>query len=176
MAKCELEDGRIISSGHLYDEIIRSGNYEVKTLEDYLEEHIPAHVESFDIEKLKEPHGRHNYERIGNISKGDLLIHIQQTLSVKNQCIIDIITSHPMRCLNHNETIDRTVKAFASKFITEELREIYPRQQYDDGTEENDDNWECRLCHLIMQRTHPKKLQMIKCAECIRTWMNSEKW
>jgi hypothetical protein len=176
MAKCELEDGRIISSSHLYDELVRNENRDVKSVQEYLEEHMPAHIEVFDIEKLKEPHGRHNYEKIGNISKGDMLIHIQQTLSIKNQCIIDIITGHPMRCLNHNETIDRTVKSFASKFITNELREIYPRQEYNDGRVESDDDWECRLCHLIMQHNHPKKLQMIKCSECIRVWMNSEKW
>ena len=141
------------------------------------EEKRPAHMKIFDIEKMKEPHGDKNFRRLNNINDYDLLVHIQQTLSIKNQCIIEIITGNGVRCINHNETIDRKVKNFAMQDITDEFRKENPKYTDDEGNEtETDENYECRLCHLIMQHNHPRKLQMIKCAECIHQWMNSDKW
>lgn len=176
MAKFYMEDGSTKNGDAIYDEWLFKQLKEscVKSYEE--EERWPAHMELLEISKLKEPHGDKNYRRLGNVSKYDMLIHIQQTLNVKNLCIIDIITGHNMKCPNHSKTIDMRVEAFASKEITEELKSRYPKMKDDNGVEESDESYMCRLCHIIMHHNHPRMLQMIKCEECIQAWMNSDKW
>lgn len=176
MAKFYMEDGSIKSGDTIYNEWLLKQIHTSCDARAYDEERSPAHMELLEIEKLKEPHGDKNYRRLGNVCKYDLLVHIQQSLNAKNLCIIDIITGHSMKCPNHNESIDRNVKAYASKEISDDLKKLYPKIVDDNGIEEDDESYYCRLCHLVMHHNHPKMLQMIKCQECIRIWMNSDKW
>lgn len=176
MAKFYMEDGSIKSGDRIFNE------WRSKQIRDSFEgsqedeERSPVHMELLELKKLKQPNGDKNYRRLGNVNKYDLLVHIQQSLNIKNLCIIEIITGHPTKCLNHNETIDRLVKNFASKDITQDLLELYPKLKDDKGVEESDDSYHCRLCHIIMHHNHPRKLQMIKCEECIQKWLHSDKW
>ena len=69
-----------------------------------------------------------------------------------------------------------SARRFQSKEITEELKSRYPKIKDENGVEESDESYICRLCHIIMHHNHPRMLQMIKCEECIQAWMNSDKW
>lgn len=139
-----------------------------------------------DVEKLKVPTGKNNRHRINNISDYDLLCHIQSTLSLTGRCIIEMITNEDHLCIKTNDTIQRRIHQFAEKFITEEFKRDHPKTDVRfkvEGTEdrfdyrpETDEEWIDRLCHLIMHRNHPNKLQMIKCEECLQCWLNSDKW
>lgn len=172
-----MEDGSIKTGDKIYEEHLKKVFRETtRQMQSPIEEKDPAHLQIFEAEKLKEPHGAHNYQRIGNVSMGDLLVHIQQPLTAKNMCIIDMITGHPMKCIHHNETIDRVVKNIVSKDITPELKKMYPKVKFENGTEESEDDYICRLCHIIMHHNQPRKLQMIKCTECIHQWLISSKW
>lgn len=171
MAKVEMDDGTIISSSHLAD-IINYG---------YPKNHrayIPTKVFS-DITKLKIPSGRHNRDRLGNINMYDLLIHMQETLLLSNKCILELITNERHSCIGvDNENVRRRIRQFAEQFITDELKKRYPQHFKKDGHsyDESDDDYICRLCHIIMQYDHPRKYQIIKCEECLQKWMNSSIW
>jgi hypothetical protein len=137
-----------------------------------------------DVDKLKVPSGRLNSHRLNNINMYELLTHIQQTLSLNNRCIIEMITNEDHRCINTNETIQRRIHLFAEKFINDDFKQANPKQKVRfkvdednfDYRDETDEEWLDRLCHIYMHRYHPSKLQMIKCEECLQCWMNSDKW
>lgn len=175
MAKFEMEDGTVISSGHYMDKL--DSNNSSHTYKSIFSSKL-------DIEKLKIPSGKDNRHRLGNLCTYDLLIHIQETLSLNNRCIIYLITNEEHKCPVTNDIIRRKIHQFAEKFITNELRETYPRQKIrykikDDEFDyrfETDEEWMDRLCHLIMHKDHPYKLHMIQCEECLQTWLNSSKW
>lgn len=124
-----------------------------------------------DVDKLKIPGGRINSHRLASINDYDLLCHIQQTLSLTGKCIIEMITNEDKQCIKHSDIIAKKIRLFAERFITNELKEKYPKHK-----DESDESYDERLCHLIIHRDHPNKLQMIKCEECIQQWMNSDKW
>lgn len=188
LAKVFMEDDTVISSGHLVDKMEEADRmFKMQMMIDsdraFVEHRRKRHK---DVDKLKTPNGIDNRHRINNLCTYDLLVHIQQTLSLSNRCIIELITNEDHRCLNTNDTIQHRIHQFAGQFVDDELREKYPRSvvRYKvPGTEsdfdyrdETDDEWFDRLCHLIMHRDHPAKFQMIKCEECLYEWLNSSKW
>ena len=124
-----------------------------------------------DVKKLKIPSGNKNYQRLSNISMGDLLSHIQQKLSIQNKCILELITNEPHPCIKNNNEIHKAVMFYAKQFINKEICDEYPR-----CINESDDDYTDRLCHMIMLKHHPYKLQMIHCEYCIQKWMNDSKW
>lgn len=167
MAKFVTEDGMGTISGDAFmDKYYReNGNPHPICTEIFSKKH---HT---DVEKLKIPGGRLNCHRLNSISDYDLLCHIQQTLSLTGRCILEMITNENRECIKHNDTIAKRMHLFASKFITDKLKEKYPKHE-----DESDECYEERLCHIIMHQDHPKKLQMFKCEECIQRWMNSDIW
>lgn len=174
MAKFYMEDGTSKSGDAIMNEYMK------KQVHDSIVEKgvAPCHFESTEIQKLKVPGDDKNFKRLGNISMGDLLKHIQEPLSLKNMCIIELITNNFCKCMNNSPEIDIRVKKFAEQFITFELKKEFPQHFKKDGCEfdETDDSYISRLCHIIMHRNYPHKYQMIKCEECIAKWMNSSKW
>ena len=172
MAKVEMEDGSVISSGHLAD-LMDYGYPQTHRA------YTPTKVFS-DIRKLKIPSGKYNRHRLGNINMYDLLIHMQETLSLSNKCILELITNEEHKCVGvgTNADVSRRIRQFAEQFITDELKEKYPQHFKKDGHsyDESDDDYICRLCHIIMQHDHPRKYQIIKCEECLQKWMNSSIW
>ena len=176
MAKVEMEDGTIISSSHLYDKCKSSAD-EAYNMTYHRKRHR-------DVSKLKVPSGRTNGHRLLNINTYDLLAHIQETLSMSNRCIIELITNEDHRCLNMNKDIQRRIHRFAGQFIDDEFRKQHPRSKVKfkisadkyDTRDETDEEWFDRLCHIFMHKEHPQKLQMIKCEECLQKWLNSSEW
>lgn len=172
MAKIEMEDGTIISSSHLAD-MMDYGYPQNRRV------YTPTKVFS-DITKLKIPSGKYNRHRLGNINMYDLLMHMQETLSLSNKCIIELITNEEHKCVGvgTNENVSRRIRQFAEQFITDELKKTYPQHFKKNGYnyDESDDDYICRLCHIIMQHEHPRKYQIIKCEECLQAWMNSSIW
>lgn len=165
MAKFVTEDGMGAISGDAF-------------MDQYYKEHgcynsYPESIKKHhtDVEKLKVPGGRLNCHRLNGVNDYDLLCHIQQTLSLTGRCILEMITNENRECIKHNDTIAQRIHFFASKFITDELKEKYPKHE-----DESNESYDERLCHLIMHRDHPKKLQMFKCEECIQRWLNSDIW
>lgn len=174
MAKVEMEDGTIISSSHLADIMNGDGmNYSKRI-------YTPTTVFPKDIRKLKVPMGRTNGHKLNNMNMYDLIMHMQETLSLSNKCVIELITneSHPCVSTGSNEDVRRRIRQFAEQFITDELKKTYPQHFKKDGHtyDESDDDYICRLCHIIMQHDHPRKYQIIKCEECLQKWMNSSIW
>jgi hypothetical protein len=137
-----------------------------------------------DVEKLKHIVGTTNGHRINNINDYDLLIHIQQTLSLNGRCILEMITNEDHKCINNNETITRRIRQFAEKYMPDDFKETHPKTQVSyrisesefGYRDETDKEWHDRLCHIYIHQFHPSKLQMIKCEECIQKWMNSDIW
>ena len=139
-----------------------------------------------DVGKLKVPSGRCNGFRLDNINMYDLLAHIQETLSITNRCIIELITNEDHRCVNENDTIRRRIHVFADEHMSESFKQDNPKikirfkvpdtEDEFDYRLETDEEYHDRLCHIFMHRNHPQKLQMIKCEECLQQWMNSDKW
>lgn len=138
-----------------------------------------------DVDKMKQPPGPTNSRRLLNTNTYDLLVHIQQSLSLNNRCILELITNESHFCLKMNDTILRRIRQFALSYIDDAFREEHPRSvvRYKlSGREmyafrdETDEEWDDRLCHVYMHEKHPYKLQMIQCEECLQRWMNSDKW
>lgn len=177
MAKFFMEDGSTISGDHLMD-ILNSQNNSLNK--------PSSHNTYHEIEKMKIPNGKLNRHRILNTNTYDLLTHIQQSLSLNNRCILELITNETHRCPIMNDTIKRRIQQFANNYIDDEFRKNYPRQRKfikDEKREghyivrpETDEEWFERLCHIMMHQNHPFKLQMIKCEECIQSWLNSSTW
>ena len=182
MSKFVTEDGNgVISGDKLYDDWL-SG---ITKDPNYFTSKIYPHKRHTEISKLKIPYGRTNGFRLDNMNIYDLLSHIQETLSLTNRCVIELITNEDRRCLNMNNTIQRRINRFAEDHITDSFKETYPRRDIritkikDDDPEtrpETDEEWHDRLCHLYMHKFHPARLQMIKCEECIQKWLNDDKW
>lgn len=162
MAKFIMEDGSIMSGDRYMDKL----KYKSSVPDIH---HVTYYQE--DIEKLKKPVGANNRERISNICTYDLLVHIQQKMILANRCVLDIITNGCHNCVKHNDMITERIRHFANNHITPDIMKSYPKHDDEDNDEYNE-----RLCHIIMQRYHPRKLQMIQCEECIQQWMNSDKW
>lgn len=171
MAKVEMEDGTVISSSHLAD-MMDCGypkNHRVYT---------PVRV-FFDITKLKIPSGRHNRDRLENINMYDLLMHMQEILLLSNKCILELITNESHPCVGvSDEDVRRRIRQFAEQFITDDLKKTYPQHFKKDGHDydESDEDYICRLCHIIMYYEYPRKYRIIKCEECLQKWMNSSIW
>lgn len=186
MAKVELDDGSIISSSHYMDMLDKEMRHtsELMHMQGLME--YERSVNNRSVEKLKVPPGRFNRHRVLNISMYDLFVHIQESLSLNNRCIINFITNNEHRCPNTTDTIQRRIHQYAEQFIDNAFIELHPRTkiQYRIEGEENtfdyrwetDEEWNDRLCHLMMHQHHPRKLQMIKCEECLQEWLNSSKW
>lgn len=178
MAKFVMEDGSTISGDHLMDMMEKNNQPDISYHNTFLTYH--------EIEKLKIPNGISNRHRMSNLNTYDLLTHIQQSLLLNNRCILKLITNEEHRCLKMNDDIQRRINQFANKFIDDDFRKRYPRNKLrikDENHEESyttrmesDEEWNDRLCHLIMHLNHPTKLQMIKCEECIQSWLNSSEW
>lgn len=184
MAKFVTEDGKGGISG---DRFMMELNKKNPTYtEAWMSAHPYQRKRHTDVDKLKVPNGRRNRDRINNINDYDLFAHIQQTLSLTGRCIIEMITNEDHRCINMNETIQRRIRQFASKYIDDDFRTEHPRSKKriktGDGpldfdlVDETDEEWFDRLCHMYMHKNHPTKLQMIKCEECLQQWMNDDKW
>lgn len=181
MARIETEDGYSISSSHLMDQLERT-----ERINSVSQSELYCRPVYHEIEKMKVPNGIHNRDRLLNTNTYDLLVHIQQSLSLNNRCILNLITNAEHKCLNTNETIQRRIHQYAEQFIDESFRILNPRSRIQfkiEGTDdqydyrpETDEEWFDRLCHLIMHKDHPAKLQMIKCEECIQEWLNTSKW
>lgn len=173
MAKVEMADGTVISSSHLAD-MINNGELGCpKRI------YTPVNVFPKDIRKLKVPGGRTNGHKLNNINMYDLIMHIQETLSLSNKCIIELITNERHSCVGvGNEDVRRRIRQFAEQFITDDLKNTYPQFFKKNGHDydESDDDYICRLCHIIMQYEYPHKYQIIKCEECLQKWMNSSIW
>lgn len=138
-----------------------------------------------DVDKMKQPPGPINSRRLLNTNMYDLLVHIQQSLSMNNRCILELITNESHSCLKMNDTIQRRIRQFALSYIDDDFRKSYPRSTFRYKVpgretyatrEETDEEWDDRLCHMYMHINHPYKLQMIQCEECLQHWMNSDKW
>jgi hypothetical protein len=103
-------------------------------------------------------------------------MNIQMKMSMQNKCILEYITDAEHVCPNWgDDEVKRKIINFASKYVNDDLREEYPRIIKEDYTEDDED-WFARLCHIVMQHKFPKRLQMIKCEQCLQRWMNSSKW
>lgn len=145
---------------------------------------IPTRKRHSEVRKIKIPCGRTNSYRLLNINMYDLLSHMQETLSLTNRCVIELITNEDHRCLNMNDTIQRHINIFANEHMPDSFREANPRgeirikKENDEYTTrpETDEEYNDRLCHLYMHQFHPARLQMIKCEECLQKWMNDDKW
>lgn len=184
MAKFVTEDGKDGISGDKFMDNINGKNNQSYT-EAWIAAH-PVKKHHTDVDKIKMPSGKRNSDRINNINDYDLLMHIQQTLSLTGRCILEMITNEDHRCINMNETIQRRIRLFASQYIDDAFRMEHPRLKIrvktGDGpfdfklVDETDDAWFDRLCHMYMHKNHPAKLQMIKCEECLQHWMNDDKW
>ena len=182
MAKFELDDGSTISSSHYMDNLFR--NDELQYMIEG-ERNIVAQRPSI-VKPMKIPPGLYNRHRILNTSTYDLFVHIQESLATNNRCIIDLITNNSHKCPNTTDTIQRRIHQYAEQFIDDAFIDSNPRNKVQckvDGTDnqftyrwETDEEWHDRLCHLMMHRNHPQKLQMIKCEECLQEWLNSSKW
>lgn len=177
MAKFVTEDGKGGISGDRFIDGLTKYGYEYKSYSD-------PHKRHTDVEKLKEPHGRDNRDRLINTNMYDLLAHMQETLSLSNRCILELITNEDHACLKTNNTILRRIRQFADKHMDEAFIKSTPKiklhikvdeDKYDERWE-TDDEWHERMCHVYMHRYHPAKLQMIKCEECLQCWLNSDKW
>ena len=186
MAKIEMDDGSVISSGHLLDKLEReTGKISFLQMAESALESKPNFVHP-EITKMKVPNGIDNRHRIVNTNTYDLLVHIQQSLSLNNRCIINLITNEEHKCLNTNDTIQRRIHQFAESYIDEQFALLNPRSKVKykvegtdncyDERDETDEEWLDRLCHLMMIHNHPRKLQMIKCEECIYNWLKSSIW
>ena len=182
MAKFVTEDGKGGISGDRFIDGLKKYGYEHKSYSDF--EYSYTYKRHTDVKKLKEPHGRDNREKILNTNIYDLLSHIQETLSLSNRCILEIITNEYHTCLKTNDTILRRIHQFADKHMNDDFKNFNPKIKMrikvgeDEYTErlETDDEWNDRLCHIYMHQFHQAKLQMIKCEECIQHWMNDDKW
>jgi hypothetical protein len=165
MAKFWMEDDSIMSDSKIMEAI--SKDIDITNTGE------PRHVNYLlnDIEKLHTPAGDRNSNRVLNISPYDLLTHIQQTMSQRNVCIIELLTSKHMRCIPMNDTILRNIRRYAESSITDDFKKEYPRL---DG--ENEECYINRLCHIMMHTQHPQKLHRIQCNECIQQWLNSREW
>lgn len=149
-----------------------------------LSSEIPTRKRHSEIQKIKVPSGRTNSYRLLNMNMYDLLSHIQETLSLTNRCVIELITNEDHRCLNMNDTIQHRINIFANEHMPDSFREVNPRgeirikKENDEYTTrpETDEEYNDRLCHLYMHQFHPARLQMIKCEECLQKWMNDDKW
>ena len=185
MAKFELDDGSTISSSHYMDTLEK----EMERTSEMM--HLQAVIDTDHqlktvVEKMKIPPGRFNRHRMLNISTYDLLVHLQESLSLNNRCIINLITNEEHKCPNTTDTIQRRIHQYAEQFIDDSFIELHPRTKVQyrvEGKEnefdyrwETDEEWHDRLCHLMMHRHHPHKLQMIKCEECLQAWLNSPIW
>lgn len=180
MAKFVTDDGKAgISGDRLMNELHKqSSSYMNNTC--YLRKH---HT---DVDKLKIPCGKDNRHRLNNMNLYDMLIHIQQTLSLTGRCIIEMITNEDHKCPNMNDDILRRINCFATNHITDHFREKYPRININikkEGTEnefisrpETDEEWNERICHMYIHQEHPSKIQMFKCEECLQKWLNDDKW
>ena len=137
-----------------------------------------------NVRKMNVPSGRMNCFKLDNINMYDLLTHIQETLSLSNRCIIEMITNEDHQCIKTTDELRKRIQCFAKEYITDEFRELHPRSKVryktDDGEfdyrTETDAEWFDRLCHLFMHEKYPDKLRTYKCDECIRRWMISDKW
>lgn len=184
MAKFVTEDGRDGISGDKFMAEYQTKNHNKTYTEMWLNAHpIKRHSE---IEKIKIPHGKRNSDRLLNSNIYDILSHMQETLSLTNRCVIELITNEDHRCINMNEAIQRHINIFADKCMPESFRDENPRMKIrykvpdtEDQFEyrwETDEEWYDRLCHIFMHRMYPQKLQTIKCDECLQQWLNSDKW
>lgn len=182
MAGCVTEDGR---GGISSDAISRAVNG-WENSQSYTDMWFSYHNKKkhTEVDKLKVPSGKLNRHRLNNICMYDLLSHIQQTLSLNNRCIIELITNEDHKCLNMNDTIQNRINTFADKVMTNDYRYKHPKinvrikvgeDKYDERLE-TDEEYHDRLCHMYMHQFHPSRLQMIKCEECLQCWLNSEKW
>lgn len=183
MAKFVTEDGKDgISGDRLYDMIANDPTYSGCGNSCMRKRHA-------EVSKLKIPNGDKNYKRLTNMCNYDLLTHIQETLSMSNRCILELITNEDHQCINNNDTILNRIHQFAESNMNDEFILTHPRSKVryksdedEDGKpifstrDETDEEWHDRLCHLYMHAHHPHKLQMIKCEECIQHWLNSSKW
>lgn len=177
MAKFVTEDGKDGISGDKFMEQLKRDTSIVQ--DTYFPHVVNSHA---DISKLKIPNGRINSERLKSINMYDLLVHLQQSLSLNNKCIIEMITNEDHRCINMNESIQKRIQLFAKSFINDAFKSANPKQQIriklndDEFTcrEETDEEWISRLCHIYMHKYHSSKLQMIKCEECLQYWLNSD--
>ena len=184
MAKFVTEDGKGgISGDKFMDEINRKNN------QTYTEARIAAqHVKKYptDVDKMKMPPGRRNCDRLLNSNIYDLLVHIQQTLSISGKCVIRMITNEDHKCLDKNKTIQHRINLFAMNHIDDNFRKTHPKcnvlVKKDESEDklifrlETNDEWNDRLCRIYMHKYNPSKLQMIKCEECLQHWMNDDKW
>lgn len=180
MAGCVTEDGR---GGISSDAISREVNGWENSYS-YTESFSYNKKKHTEVDKLKVPSGKLNRHRLNNICMYDLLSHIQQTLSLNNRCIIELITNEDHKCLNMNDTIQNRINTFADKVMTNDFRYKHPKtnvrikvreDEYDERLE-TDEEYHDRLCHMYMHQFHPSRLQMIKCEECLQCWLNNEKW
>ena len=180
MAKFVTEDGKDAISGDRLMEEYGKQN------QSYTDMWFRAHPvkRHQDVPKMKEPHGRYNRDRLLNTNMYDLLAHMQETLSLSNRCVLELITNENHTCLKTNDTILRRIHQFADKHMDEAFIKSTPKiklhikvdeDKYDERWE-TDEEWHDRMCHVYMHRYHPAKLQMIKCEECLQCWMNSDKW
>ena len=146
----------------------------------------PIRKRHADVDKMHVPVGDRNFKRLSNCNMYDLLVHMQQTLSLTGRCVLEILTNEDHKCINMNPVIQHRINLFARKRIDESFREIHPKctvrfkndpsdNEYSTRLE-TDDEWNDRLCHMYMHQYHSSKLQMIKCEECLQRWMNDDKW
>lgn len=183
MAKFVTDDGLDGISGDRFMDAINRKNNQTYTESWFASHSIGKH---HMVDKMRIPPGRRNRNRLLNVNIYDLLIHIQQTISLTGRCILEMITNEDHKCINMNPTIQHRINLFAMERIDDDFRKAYPKYTLRakvDGTEdgcisrlETDDEWNDRLCHMYMQEYYPSKLQMIKCEECLQHWMNDDKW
>ena len=181
MAKFVTEDGKGGISGDKFIDNLRKYGYEYKNYEDIF---IQPHPKHYEVPKMKQPPGCFNRERLLNTSMYDLLAHIQETLSLNNRCILELITNEQHPCIKTNDIILNRTRQFADTHMDKEFIENTPKikmrvrigeDEYDERLE-TDEEWHDRMCHMYMHQYHPTKLQIIKCEECLQAWLNSDKW
>jgi hypothetical protein len=183
MAGCVTEDGR---GGISSDQISRMVNGYENSYCGYTDDYFTYHnrKKHAEVKKLEVPNGKLNRHRLNNMCMYDLLSHIQETLSLSNRCIIELITNEDHKCLNMNDTIQHRINIFAEGLMTNDFRYKHPKinvrikvgeDKYDERLE-TDEEWNDRLCHMFMHQYHPTRYQMIKCEECIQRWLSDEKW
>ena len=180
MAKFVTEDGMGSISGDAFMMQMQRGGDSFT-----LNSIIRPYEKHTEIQKLKIPGGRTNSYRLLNMNIYDLLIHIQESLSWKDSCVIELITNEKHKCLHKDENIRRKINEYAELRMGDDFISIYPRKEIcirDNETGEityrmeTDEELHDRICRKYMEIYNPSELRKIECGGCLQKWLNDDKW
>lgn len=165
MAKFVTDDGR---GGISEDKLIEQHRLSIDKYDD--DTIYPIKKKHTDVPKMSIPHGKCNRHRLLNTNTYDMLVHLQETLSLNKRCILELITNEDHKCIGMNETITKKIRVFSEEHMDDSFMELTHLAGWDKNDTTDD------IYKLFMHLKYPNKLKMFCCEECIQQWLNSEKW